>query len=132
MNKEGEGGDSRRETKTDSHESEANLDRLSHVDLKPYLEKFLTGIIAVVLFFMMLITVIDVIGRSFFHAPFPGTSEIVEVLMALTIFAAVPLVSALRARKPVDDVAINTNLNTDCSSRRIRSHMVWYCCRHYY
>ncbi len=40
---------------------------------------------------MAVITVIDVVGRYFLNTPLPGGYEIVQYLMALSVFAALPL-----------------------------------------
>lgn len=42
---------------------------------------------------MAVITAIDVVGRYFFSTPLPGGYEIVQYLMALSVFAALPLVT---------------------------------------
>ena len=54
----------------------------------------MNGIMAVLLFAMMTITAIDVIGRYVFNAPVPGGFEIVQYLMAVVIFASLPLTTA--------------------------------------
>jgi TRAP-type C4-dicarboxylate transport system permease small subunit len=43
---------------------------------------------------MMSVTAIDVIGRYAFNAPLPGTQEVTELLLALLVFGAAPLVTA--------------------------------------
>ncbi len=43
---------------------------------------------------MMSITAIDVLGRYVFNAPLPGTQEATEILLALLVFGAAPLVTA--------------------------------------
>ncbi len=55
------------------------------------LERGLEGLMAVFLLSMAIITVIDVIGRYFLNAPLPGGYELVQYLMALSVFAALPL-----------------------------------------
>lgn len=54
-------------------------------------ERLLEAIMAAFLLAMALITVIDVVGRYFLNAPLPGGYEIVQYLMALSVFAALPL-----------------------------------------
>ncbi|MDP4593688.1 MAG: TRAP transporter small permease [Beijerinckiaceae bacterium] len=51
-------------------------------------------IMAVVMFAMMTVTTCDVAGRYLFNAPIPGGFEIVQYLMALVVFAALPLTTA--------------------------------------
>lgn len=52
------------------------------------------GIIcAMVLFFMMLLTVIDVAGRYLLSKPLPGSFEIMEFGLAIVVFSALPLVT---------------------------------------
>lgn len=46
---------------------------------------------ALLLFVLMLITVVDVIGRYVFNQPLAGSSELTEIVLGLIIFAAFPL-----------------------------------------
>lgn len=55
------------------------------------LERMLEAVMAVFLLAMALVTAVDVVGRYFFSAPLPGGYEIVQYLMALSVFAALPL-----------------------------------------
>ncbi len=48
---------------------------------------------AISLLLMMLITFVDVTGRYFFNAPVMGSTELIEVLLAVMVFMAFPLVS---------------------------------------
>jgi TRAP-type C4-dicarboxylate transport system permease small subunit len=59
-----------------------------------YVELAMNGIMAILLFAMMTITAADVIGRYLFNAPVPGGFEIVQYLMAIVIFASLPLTTA--------------------------------------
>lgn len=45
------------------------------------------------LFGMMMVTVVDVIGRYLFHAPLQASFELTEYLMSVLLFVALPLVS---------------------------------------
>lgn len=45
------------------------------------------------LFVLMVLTVLDVVGRKWFHNSLPGALELTEILMALVIFSGLPLVS---------------------------------------
>jgi TRAP-type C4-dicarboxylate transport system permease small subunit len=51
-------------------------------------------IMATLLFAMMTITTIDVVGRYLLNAPVPGGFEIVQYLMAVVVFASLPLTTA--------------------------------------
>ncbi|MDZ4173128.1 MAG: TRAP transporter small permease [Hydrogenophaga sp.] len=48
---------------------------------------------ALALFGIMWLMLFDVVGRKYFHHSIPGALEITEILMALVIFGALPLVS---------------------------------------
>lgn len=48
---------------------------------------------SVALLLMLVITVIDVVGRYFFNAPLPGGVELVEIMLAMVVFAAFPLIT---------------------------------------
>lgn len=51
------------------------------------------GVIAsVLLMAMMLITTVDVVGRYLFTQPLPGAFELSEIMLALIVFTALPLV----------------------------------------
>ena len=52
-------------------------------------------IMAVFLFVMMVLTAADVIGRYVFNAPISGAFEIVQYLMAVVVFAALPVTTAV-------------------------------------
>lgn len=56
--------------------------------------RFALGIIgAVVLLFMMMLTVFDVAGRYFLSKPISGSFEIMEFGLAIVVFSALPLVT---------------------------------------
>lgn len=48
---------------------------------------------AAAIFFIVLVTVIDVFGRYVLSKPLPGAAEIIQFAMALTIFAGLPLIT---------------------------------------
>jgi len=48
----------------------------------------------VVLFGMMLLTVVDVVGRYFLNTPVSGSAEATEMLLALIVFAGIPAAAA--------------------------------------
>lgn len=52
-------------------------------------------LVAALLFSMMALTFVDVIGRYVFNTPLPGAYELAENLLAICVFAALPL-AALR------------------------------------
>jgi TRAP-type C4-dicarboxylate transport system permease small subunit len=56
-------------------------------------ERLLEVVISLCLLAMVTVTVIDVAGRYLFNAPLSGGYEISEILMGLTVFAALPLAS---------------------------------------
>jgi TRAP-type C4-dicarboxylate transport system permease small subunit len=62
----------------------------------------LGAIAAAVLFGLMLITCLDVVGRYFFGRPVYGAFEITEMLLAMLIFAALPLVTIRNEHVTVD------------------------------
>ncbi len=53
----------------------------------------LEALAAISLLGMMLITFVDVTGRFFFNSPILGATELIEVLLAVMVFMAFPLVS---------------------------------------
>lgn len=54
----------------------------------------LRGLCALGALAMMMITVVEVIGRYGLNSPVPGSNELVELALGLTIMAGMPLVSA--------------------------------------
>jgi len=51
------------------------------------------GCAATALFGIMLLMLVDVIGRYLFNSPVPGAGEVIELAMGITVFAALPLVT---------------------------------------
>lgn len=49
---------------------------------------------AMALFGIMLLMLLDVAGRYLYNSPVPGAAEVIELLMGVTVFAALPLVTA--------------------------------------
>ena len=84
-------------------------DAISKISLR--LLTFLLGAIVVL---MMVLTTIDVVGRYVFNSPLPGTQEITQLLLALLVFAAAPLVTAERSH-------ITTDLFDKVIKGRVRS-----------
>jgi TRAP-type C4-dicarboxylate transport system permease small subunit len=67
-----------------------------------WVERLLEALMATFLLAMALITAIDVVGRYFFSAPLPGGYEIVQYLMALSVFAALPLATRAEGHLTID------------------------------
>jgi len=51
-----------------------------------WVSRFISSLAAIVLFFIVLVTCVDVIGRYFFNSPLYAGSELVQVSMAGVIF----------------------------------------------
>ncbi len=74
----------------------------------------LLGIIAAVLLMaMMLITTVDVVGRYIVKQPLPGAYELIELMLAINIFMALPLVC-------LKDEHITVTVLLEGLSRRVR------------
>jgi TRAP-type C4-dicarboxylate transport system permease small subunit len=58
-----------------------------------WIESYLGGCSAAILFILMLLTFVDVVGRDALNAPIPGGFEITQILMAALFFTAIPVVS---------------------------------------
>ena len=54
-------------------------------------ELSLEAVISICLLSMATLTVVDVAGRYFFNTPFRGAYEISQMMLAITVFAALPL-----------------------------------------
>ena len=65
-------------------------------------ERVLAYTAAFVMFVMMLVTLVDVVGRDLFSMPLPGGFEITELLLASLIFLGLPMVTAESAHVDVD------------------------------
>lgn len=59
-------------------------------------------VVALALAAMALVTALDVTGRYLLNAPLPGSYELVGLLLAVTVFAALPLATARREHVVVD------------------------------
>ncbi|MCZ7655669.1 MAG: TRAP transporter small permease [Rhodocyclaceae bacterium] len=62
----------------------------------------LGGLAALTLFFIMLLTCIDVAGRYLFDQPVPGALEVTEFVMGALIFTSLPLVTLRQEQVTVD------------------------------
>ncbi|MEM6637311.1 MAG: TRAP transporter small permease [Pseudomonadota bacterium] len=60
----------------------------------PRILSVLEWVSAILLFTMMMLTFIDVVGRYVFTAPVFGAAEMIQFLLAITIFAGLSLVNA--------------------------------------
>lgn len=67
-----------------------------------WLRRGLGGCAALLLFFMMALTFVDVIGRYLFNTPVYGGFEMTEVVLATLIFCGLPLVTARDEHVTVD------------------------------
>jgi TRAP-type C4-dicarboxylate transport system permease small subunit len=66
------------------------------------LDVVLGAIAGLILISMMLITAVDVFARYAFNTPIRGAFELTEILLALLIYAGLPLVSRREAHVVVD------------------------------
>jgi TRAP-type C4-dicarboxylate transport system permease small subunit len=57
---------------------------------------------AAVLAGVMMITVVDVVGRYVANRPLPGSSELTEILMAVLVYAGLPVASHRKSHITVD------------------------------
>lgn len=60
------------------------------------------GVAGAILFVIMMVTIVDVVGRDLFHAPLPGAFEATQLLMAALIYAGLPSVSRAESNITVD------------------------------
>ncbi|HUG79203.1 MAG TPA: TRAP transporter small permease [Burkholderiales bacterium] len=58
-----------------------------------WLTRGLAAVAALVLFAMMGLTVVDVFGRYVLHRPVAGSFEVMQFLLAILVFTALPIVS---------------------------------------
>jgi TRAP-type C4-dicarboxylate transport system permease small subunit len=62
-----------------------------------WLDRALLVIVAAIMFAMMALTFVDVFARYLFASPIPGAFEIIQFMMALVIFCALPVVTRKEA-----------------------------------
>lgn len=62
----------------------------------------LGGLVALTLFFIMLLTCVDVAGRYIFTKPVPWALEVTELVMGALIFTSLPLVTLRQEQVTVD------------------------------
>ncbi|MCT8973532.1 TRAP transporter small permease [Microbaculum marinisediminis] len=82
--------------------TESASDKTTAPGIPLWIERLLSGAVAIIIFAMMSLTFVDVFFRYFFNAPIPGSFEIVQFLLALLIFSALPLVSGAGGHITVD------------------------------
>jgi TRAP-type C4-dicarboxylate transport system permease small subunit len=54
----------------------------------------LAATLAAMVFLLMLITLVDVLGRNLFNLPLPASFEITRLTLGMMVFVALPLISA--------------------------------------
>jgi TRAP-type C4-dicarboxylate transport system permease small subunit len=64
--------------------------------------RFLEGVAAVVLFLLMAMTCVDVAGRYLFNQPLDGATELTRLMLAVIVFAVLPVVSWREQHVSVD------------------------------
>lgn len=69
------------------------LTPLPEKGLARWLALFLNTLASVTLFSLMIVTCIDVFGRYVFNRPLTGSTELIEMSLALLIFAVLPVIS---------------------------------------
>lgn len=76
-----------------SENHSAETQKVSALGLLDLLDKGLMFIVALVMFGMMAVTFVDVLGRYVFSAPIPGGFEIIQFMMPLAMFGALPVIT---------------------------------------
>lgn len=66
------------------------------------IRRFIETLIAIIMALMVGLTFVDVVGRHLVGRPIYGANDITEHLMALMVFAGLPLVTAAAAHLTVD------------------------------
>ncbi|MBR9884216.1 MAG: TRAP transporter small permease [Oceanospirillales bacterium] len=80
-----------------SHASEKSMHWYQRWIARP-----LSIVATIVMFFMMMLTLVDVVGRYLFSTPVTGAFEITEIMLASVIFLGLPLVTSERDHIAVD------------------------------
>ncbi|MCD6674696.1 MAG: TRAP transporter small permease [Burkholderiaceae bacterium] len=75
---------------------------MNGVGFRSFLDWSLTVTSAVPLFALMCLTVADVVGRYVFGKPLPGGFELTEMLLAVAVFASLPLVELREEHIAID------------------------------
>jgi TRAP-type C4-dicarboxylate transport system permease small subunit len=53
-------------------------------------------VVAIIMFFMMVLTFVDVMGRQVFDSPVPGGGELTEIALSFVVYMGLPLVCLRR------------------------------------
>lgn len=69
--------------------------------------KYLNYAGMVILFFLMLLTVVDVVGRKFFNSPVTGSYELTGIFMAIMIFFGLGMAQLNREHIEIDILTQN-------------------------
>jgi TRAP-type C4-dicarboxylate transport system permease small subunit len=67
-----------------------------------WLERGLTVIAAVLVMALMAVTVVDVLGRYLLGIPLPGGFEVTEAMLAVLVFASLPVIEAREQHIVID------------------------------
>jgi TRAP-type C4-dicarboxylate transport system permease small subunit len=70
--------------------------------LERWLLRPLAWLGAALVFAMMALTFVDVVGRYVFNAPVKGSAEATELMLAVIVFAGLPLAAAAREHIRID------------------------------
>lgn len=70
--------------------------------LERWLLRPLAWLGAALVFAMMALTFVDVVGRYLFNAPVKGSAEATELMLAVIVFAGLPLAAAAREHIRID------------------------------
>jgi TRAP-type C4-dicarboxylate transport system permease small subunit len=73
--------------------------------MNPFLsrvQRHVGSLLVATLFVMVVLTFVDVVGRRFFDKPVYGSHDLTEHLMALIIFAGLPVLTARREHLSID------------------------------
>lgn len=71
--------------------AERAIDNLTRI-----LDKSLGLVVAIIMFFMMVLTFVDVMGRQAFDSPVPGGGELTEIALGFVVYIGLPLVCLRR------------------------------------
>lgn len=71
------------------------------------------GLASMALFALMMVTLVDVLGRNFFNHPLPGAIEITEFLLCIVILLSFPLVTLLNQHLVIElfETSLGPRLN---------------------
>jgi TRAP-type C4-dicarboxylate transport system permease small subunit len=70
------------------------------------IERVLAAASAACLFVLMLIVLIDVVGRNLFNAPLPWATELLEILVAAVVFLFYPILGLRAGHITVDLITV--------------------------